>query len=393
MRREVPAERGEKERFLLRTVDEVRGVLAAEADEAETLRTLPASSAAALRDSGLLALKLPAVLGGAEADPITQLKVIEAVSYINSAAGWCLFVGAATLGISGAFLPDSAIGKIFSGERLPAFAGGGGFALGKMTPADGGYRLTGHWSWGSGIRHVDWVTVPARVESGKGAGEVRFCIFPVAQCEIDDNWHVMGLKGTGSCDYSVTDLFVPEDFTHLEPNAASPKRGGPLYRIGLPGFIANENAGFELGVARRALDEIVALAQSKQRGYHKKTPLIQRAVFQRAIGEDDLSLRAARALMIELLEDAWKTVCDGGRIEPRTQAALRSAGSLIMDVSLKAATDAFRYGGSSAIRSSNILQRCLRDLEAAGTHFIISDSSYENYGQFLLGLPQADPMN
>ena len=393
MKQRFPKEREQKRQSLLRAVEQVRQTLAADVEEAEKLRTLPPSSVAALRDSGLLALKTPAELGGAEADPVTQIEVIEAVSYVSPSAGWYLFIGAATAGLSGAFLPDAGVAEMFGGERFPLVAGGGGLRPGKLVPVDGGYRLTGRWSWGSGIRHAEWLTIPGRAgEEEGGQSEVRISVVPTRSVEVHDNWYVMGLSGTGSCDYSAADLFVPEHFTHADLNAATPRRGGPLYRLGLPAFIANENSAFSLGVARRALDEVVALARSKSRGYSKRTMLAHRGVFQRFVGEGALRLRAARALLVDAYDRAWTIVSDRRRLDPQTQAELRAAGALVSDVAVKVATDAFAYGAGTAMRLESVLQRCFRDLHAADTHFLASDSSYENYGQFLLGLPDADPL-
>jgi indole-3-acetate monooxygenase len=394
MKQLFPQEREPKRQALLHAVGQVGEILAADVEEAEKLRTLPPSSVAALRDSGLLALKTPAELGGAEADPVTQIEIIEAVSYVSPSAGWYLFIGAATAGLSGAFLPDAGVAEMFAGGRFPLVAGGGGLRPGKLVPVEGGYRLTGRWSWGSGIRHAEWLTIPGRVgdEDRGGPSEVRMCVVPTRSVEIHDNWYVMGLSGTGSCDYSATELFVPEHFTHADLNSATPKRGGPLYRLGLPAFIANENSAFSLGVARRALDEVIALARSKSRGYSKRTMLAHRGVFQRAVGEGALQLRAARALLIEAYERAWTVVCNERQLDPQTQAELRAASALVSDVAVKVATDAFAYGAGSAMRLESVLQRCFRDLHAADTHFLASDSSYEVYAQFLLGLPGADPM-
>src|SRR5581483_6506939 len=269
---EFPQDREEKRRALLRAVENVRGVLEAHADEAEEMRTLPAASVAALRDSGLLALKLPAVLGGAEADPMTQFEVFEAASYIDPSAGWCLFIGAASAGMPAAFLPDSAIAKIFAGGRIPNFAAS--LTPGAtMVPVEGGYRLSGRCSWASGIRQSDYISMRGEVvREGRGCPrEFRVCVVPVKDGQIHDNWHVMGLKGTGSCDFSVTDLFVPQDFTH--DAMAKPVRGGPMYGLTFLGYVAPEAPAFALGVARRALDEVIALARSKARGYTKSVPL------------------------------------------------------------------------------------------------------------------------
>jgi indole-3-acetate monooxygenase len=390
MKQQFPTGREEKRQALLHAVASIQDILAAHGEESETLRTLPEASVAALTDAGLFAMKCPAELGGIEADPVTQIEVIEATTYIDPTAGWCLLIGNGTLAFIAAFLPQEAIAQVFAGDRPPRTAGG--LMPGKAIPVDGGYRVTGRWSWGSGIRHAEWVGAQTLVEStGGGAPRPRVVVFPAAQAEIADNWHVAGLKGTGSCDFSVSDLFVPAVFT-FDSMTWEPKRGGPLYRLGMPGLILNEHAAFALGVGRRALDEILALAQSKRRGYAKQVALADRGVFQRAVAEGDLRLRAARALVIEVFERAWQTVCAGQPPTPRLQAEMRSAATFATDVALDVTTTAFRYGGGSAVWLTSMLQRCLRDLSVAASHLMVNDSSYENYGQFLLGRSDADPM-
>src|SRR5262249_32458626 len=143
-------------------------------------------------------------------------------------------------------------------------------------PVAGGYRVTGRWSWASGIRHAEWVGGVTLVErKEEGPPESRFVMVPTSAVEIHDVWNVAGLKGTGSCDFSMTDLFVPEGFT-FDLVAFQPQRGGPLYRLGLPGVLINEFVGFVLGVARRALDTIIELVQTKRRGYGPQTRLADR---------------------------------------------------------------------------------------------------------------------
>ena len=389
MTQKFPSERAEKRQALLQAVDSIRDILAAGADEAEALRTLPPASVAALRKSGLFALKLPAVLGGAEADPVTQIEVIEAVSYIDPSTGWSFFIGTGG-GSLCAFVPDAAIEQMFSGGRIPTLAGA--IMPGRAVRVDGGYRITGRWSWASGIRHAEWVGAHILVEGQAGEPpESRMAMVPTTAIEIHDMWHVSGLKGTGSCDFSATDLFVPEGFT-FDLQALQPQRGGPLYLLGLPGLLINEFAGFALGVGRRALDAIVDLARTKHRGYGKQIPLSERAVFQRMIGESDLRLRAARGLIVETFEKAWETVCAGKRPEPQLQVEMRSVTTLGAEVALEVATQAFRYGGGSAIHLNNILQKCLRDMQVGASHLMVSDVAYELHGQCLLGVPDVDPM-
>ena len=385
-----PADVAEKRRVLMDAVESVRPTLEAGAAESEETATLPRASVDALYDSGLLRLKTPHVLGGAEADPVTQLDVLEAVSRIDPASGWCLMIGAASLGSLSAFLPDDAIDEIYANGKPPKVAGA--FApYGVATPVDGGYRLTGRWPFGSGVRHAEWISAGARV-AGETDHPLQLRVaMPRHQVKVHDNWDVMGLRGTGSCDFSVEDLFVPERFA-WDVSRTEPTRGGPLYRLGRPGFVTNEHSAFALGVGRRALDAFADVATGKTRGYNSTNLLANRAVLQRALGEADMRLRAARALNVEILSEAWDSVCAGNPPAPPLQAQMRAIATHTTDVAADAASLAFRYGGGSALFTTSVLQQCLRDINAAAQHQMVSDTAYENHGQFLLGLPDARVM-
>ena len=271
-----PTDRKEKHRALMAAVAGVRETLAAGAAESERTGTLAPASVAALYESGLLRLKMPHVLGGAEADPTTQLDVLEAVSRIDPSSGWCLMIGAASLGGLAAFLPDASIEEVFAGGQPPKVAGAAA-PSGTATPVAGGYRVTGHWRFGSGIQHAEWVSAGARVAPNAPPGYPRQLrvIMPRHRVRVHDNWQVMGLRGTGSCDFSVNELFVPEGFA-WDATLTEPVRGGALYRLGRPAFVTNEHSAFALGVARRALDEVTGVAASKTRGYNSVNLLASR---------------------------------------------------------------------------------------------------------------------
>jgi alkylation response protein AidB-like acyl-CoA dehydrogenase len=386
-----PTERAAKREVLLAAVERVRETILAGAAAAEENATLPPATVAALYEAGLFSVKLPAALGGAEADPVTQMEVFEAIARLDPSAGWCTMIGATSIGEPGAFLPDEAVAKVFAGGRVPT-AACGLVPTGRATPVDGGYRLTGRWPFASGIRHAEWIATTAFVERGLDAPEERrVFVVPAASIQIHDNWQVAGLEGTGSCDFSATDLFVPDAFTWNRAEAR-PRRGGPIYLLGRPGFVANECVGFALGVGRCALDTITAFAQSKRRGLKAQATVASRPVFQRALGECDLRLRAVRALAFELYERAWADVSAGRVPPPPLQAELRGVATLATEVAVDTATNAFRYGGGAALYRTNILQRCLRDINAAAQHVVVSDVAYENHGRFLLGFPDADPL-
>ena len=375
---------------LLEAVASVADVLTASAPESERLRTLAPAAVEALESTGLLGLKLPEALGGAEADPVTQIDVIEAVSALDASAGWCLMVGATTVAMPGVFLGDDAVATVFAGGRIPR-AAGCYMPTGHAVEARGGYRVTGRWAFASGIRHAAWVSGTARVvRDGRPTAERRVFVVPTREVEIHDTWQVAGLRGTGSCDFSLREHLVDEAFT-WDVERATPHRGGALYRLGMPAFVANEHAAFALGVARRALDTVVGLAGDKARGV-TPTLLGDRATFQRFVGSAGSRLRAARALAVEANAAAWRTVAGGGRLTPRQHAELRAVAVHATETALEVVTSSFRYAGGAALYDSNILQRCLRDLNAAAQHFMVSDSAYEALGQFVLGHPSAEPM-
>lgn len=386
-----PPEREAKRRALMGAVESVRDTLEAGAEEGEETGTLPQASVDALYDSGLLRLKMPYALGGAEADLVTQLDVLEAVCEIEPSAGWCLMIGAASMGGVGAFLPDDAVEEIFAGGQPPKTAGV--FApFGKAAPVDGGYLLSGRWSFASGIRHSNWISAGARVVTEDTGYPVQVrATMRTSDVKIHDNWRVMGLRGTGSCDFSVEDLFVPTSFAY-DVSLTEPLRGGAIYRLGRPAFVTNEHSAFALGVARRALNTALEVGRSKTRGYTSVNPLARRPAFQRMLSEADLRLRATRLLNVEVLEEASRAVNEGHSPSPLLQTEMRSLCSYTTDVAVDIVTRAFRFAGGAALFDDSILQRCLRDINAGAQHQMVSDAAYENHGQFMLGLPDARVM-
>jgi alkylation response protein AidB-like acyl-CoA dehydrogenase len=299
-------------------------------------------------------------------------------------------VGATTLALPGVYLGDDAVAKVFAGGQSPR-AAGCYMPTGTAVVTRGGYRVSGRWAFASGIRHADWVSGTARVlRDGASGTERRVFVLPVSEVEIHDNWQVAGLRGTGSCDFSVNERVVPEAFT-WDQERAVPRRGGALYRLGWPAFVANEHAGFALGVARRALDAVSGVASSTMRGA-TPTRLAERPAFQRFLGAAAMRLGAVRALAVEANEAAWATVAAGERLTPRRQAELRAVSVHVTEVCVDIVTGAFRFAGGSALYESSVLQRCMHDLMAGGQHFMVSDSGYEALGQFLLGVSGAEPM-
>ncbi|MED5207675.1 MAG: acyl-CoA dehydrogenase family protein [Chloroflexota bacterium] len=386
-----PEEPKAKRQALLAAVENLRGVIESGVEEAERISTLPQATVDAIHAAGLFAYKSARVLGGAEADAMTQLDVVEAASRIDAAAGWCIMIGSGTLSGMTAFLPEKAINEVFVDGKFPRAAGAAA-ASGKAIPVDGGYQVTGRWAFGSGIRHSHYLAMGAMTEDGKSAPKQIRVVVPTSQATIHDNWDVVGLRGSGSNDFSLDNVFVPEHFT-WGGHESKPLRGGPNFYLGRPGMQVTGHCGVALGIARRALDEITELAKTKKRGYRGTEALIaDRGSFQRFLGESDARLRAAKALCVAVLEEAWNLVTEEVMPPPELQVRMRSASTYATEEASDIVSQAFRFGGGSAMHSNHSLQKCLRDVHAAAQHNMVSDRTYENHGQFMLGFPEANPM-
>ena len=386
----LPVEREALRRHLLEAIARIRPILEADAEASDAGGTLAWPSVVALYQEGLLSLKAPLELGGPEVDPLLYLELIDEISYINPSAGWCTFINSTSTAWKGAFLPDTAVDQIFADGRMP-ITSGSVIPRGLATPVDGGWRVSGRWPFASGSGHSSWMSAGFRiVRDGAPGPEHMVMAVRIDDVQFIDNWQVMGLQGTGSRDFVLNDHFLPEDFA-FNLLSTDPRRGGALFWLGRPGFVTTDHAAFALGVARRALDEIALQAGSYQRGY-LTDPIAHRGALQHDLGKCDQQLRAARALCRESLEDAWDFCQRQERPDLERQLRLRGACAYATDVACQVATTAFRYGGGNAIYNDRVLQRCMRDVNAAAQHFMVNTSAYDNIGQFRLGLPNVNPM-
>ena len=386
----LPTDRETLRRHLLDAIARIRPILEADAEDNDAGETLAWPSVAALYREGLLSLKVPRELGGPDVDPLLYLEICDELSYINPSAGWCAFINSTSAAFLGAFLPNSGVARVFEGDGMP-IASGALIPRGVATPADGGWRVSGRWPFASGSAHSSWLLAGFRiVRDGAPGPEHMVMAAPIAAVQFVDNWQVMGLKGTGSRDFVLEDHFVAEDLA-FDLITTDPRRGGPQFWLGRPGFVTPDHAAFALGVARRALDEIAEQAGSYSRGYLTST-IAQRGALHHDLGRCDQELRAARALCREAIEDAWDFCLRGERPDLERQLRLRGACAYATDVACRVATTAFRYGGGNAIYNDRVLQRCMRDMNAAAQHFMVNTSAYDNLGQFRLGMPNVNPM-
>lgn len=389
-----PQERQAKRKVLLEAVDSISETLRAYGAKNEELSTLAPEVVSALRDSGIFRLKLTAELGGAEADPVIQMAVLERLAYHDLTSAWCTMVGATAVSALGTFLPDDGVEQVFENGYIPT-AAISFYPAGRAVQENGGYRVNGRWRFNSGIPHAEWVcggTIIEGSEDESGRPQVMFSAFPTKNITLHDNWDdVVGLKGTGSGDFSVKDYYLPQELTFTwDLFKPQPLRGGPLYLLPPFCYVANEHASVAVGAARRALNELIKLATTT-RGTFRASKLDERQVVHRFIGEADMKLRAARALMYERYEEMWQSVSAGQVPDGPAIADVRTIGVHCTDVAIEIVTKVYHFGGNTALHQPHIIERLLRDLNTAGLHQVMSDTSYENHGKFLLGLP-ADPL-
>lgn len=381
-----PAEREVNREYLLAAVASIADVLVANREKTEEGRTLAPASVEALRESGLFMLKAPREVGGAEAHPVVQMDVIEAATMADPAAAWCMLISSAVSGMALARLSDEAVEEVMA-DGFPYMAG----ALrpgGSARRVDGGYRVSGRWAWGSGVPHADWISVPVFCDD---PAPLINAVVPSSAATLHDTWHVMGMKGTGSGDYEFDDVFVPDHFA-TDMARTPPRRGGTLYRLGMPGYVVNEHGCFAYAIGRLALKTMIETAVEKKRGYVGGTSIADREVFQRAVGEGTLRMNACQLLMADAVERLFDSAEQHGEPTPTLQAESRAAAVLATDEALDVVGTLFRYAGGSAVMLDNIMQRCLRDLYTVQSHLVVSDSAYEIYGQLLLGLSEEAPL-
>jgi alkylation response protein AidB-like acyl-CoA dehydrogenase len=204
---------------------------------------------------------------------------------------------------------------------------------------------------------------------------------PKAQAEVIDNWHVAGLQGTGSLDFSLDGVFVPSHFTYDLGTPAV--RGGDLFRLGMPAFVSNEVPPLAIGLARRALDDMTDLATHTAR-FPGGPTVSERAVFHKELGRAETQIRAARAVHREAMGLAWESAVAGTTPGEELQLAVTTASVYAVETCADVVTGLFRYGGGRVLALANPMQRHLRNVLAARQHLALSEENYEIAGRYLL---------
>jgi indole-3-acetate monooxygenase len=365
--------------------------IAASADEVERLRELPRSLTLALAEAGLFRLLQPRELGGGELTPMEFSDVMGEVAYHDASTAWCVGQGNGC-GLAAAFLDPAVAREIFGPVDGILAWGPPGNPEVKRVP--GGYRLTGTWAFASGSHNASWLGAHilehgpdgTPVKRAGGGTVLRSLLFPKSQAVITDTWHVMGLRGTGSDQYSVTDLFIPEDHTILHDRGRTPaKTGGQLYRFSFSNLYASGFAGLALGVARGFYDSFVELAVGKTaRG--AKTTLRHNQVVQSQVAQASARLRSARAFLIMSLQEIWDTVAETGEVTLDHNATIRLASTWAIKQAREVVDELYHAAGATAIFDAQPFERRFRDIHTIAQQMQGAQRHFETVGEILLGL-------
>ncbi len=367
-------------------------IVEAEAQASEDAATLTPKCVAALRESGLLTSFLPEELEGDQLDPIDALALVEEIARQDGSTGWCFGMNGFVTGICSAALPDAGIDRIYSKNPSSVLMAGGFPPQGRADREGDHWRVSGHFRFGSGIRHADWIVCTVLEFDGDAPSmdgaipRMRTFVVPPDEVRVSDNWDVSGLQGTGSCDYHLDSQLLPDEMSFVS-SAMTARRGTGLYGIPLVTLAGAPHVGFALGVGKRAIEEVGTHAGWRQR-MASPSPLAQRGAFQQGFARARTQLLGARALVMESFAAVATAHRSASGLTAEERATAYAATVHAYESSLEATQFAFRTAGAGAIFRDNRLQRCMRDIQAGSQHILASEEGWDRIGRYWLGLEE-----
>lgn len=371
---------------LTEAVHSLRPLIEADAPEIERSRRITPRVVDALRQAGVYRMLVPRSLGGSELTLPEYARVMEALAMADGSTAWCVGQNSGICRLA-AYLPREGAEEVF-GDASSIVSWGNG--PGTARPVEGGYVVDFRATTSSGIHHATWLgTQDCDVYDAEGNvvldkhGEKQrgTCFFRPQDVEMEEVWHVSGLRGTGSDSYRVAGLYVPLRRFALE----TPQEPGPLYRYNTTNIFATGFAAVTLGIARAGLDALIDIARGKTRRGAPGVLRDQRSA-QLRIANAEATLRAARALLHETVETGWRRVSATGVLDMDTRVHLRMATTFAMRSAAAAMDEAYRLAGIAAIFETGPFERRFRDINAATQHIQARDDMLESVGQYLTGL-------
>ena len=375
----------------LARVREMAPELAAAGDEIDRRRELPASIVDALIERGLFRMLLPASLGGAELLPAQYVPIIEELAKSNASTAWCVNQNSGCSMTAAHLAPEVARESFGGPHGMLAWGPGPGEA--RVVP--GGYRVTATWGFASGSHHASWLGCHVPVIEADGAKRlhpdgtpvVRTMLFPKSATKFTDIWHTIGLRGTGSDQYSVTDLFVPEAYSLdvLSRRETPVGEERLLYRFSSLALYAAGFAGVALGITRSMLGEFIVLARDKIPRGARKT-MRDNNVTQAQVAQAEARLLSARGWLLHSLEEITDAVASRGHITLDERMTIRLAATFAIHTSLEVVDILYQAAGATAIFDVNPFERRFRDIHSVAQQLQGRQQHFETVGQHLMGL-------
>jgi indole-3-acetate monooxygenase len=379
----------------LERVRDVLPIIDAASAEIDASRDLPEPLFEALVARGLFRLLLPRGYGGAELSPLAFTRLLEEVGKHDASTGWCLGQNNVSATVA-AYLEPRIVAEIFDSPRA-IIAWGPGPAAAKVER--GGFRLTGRFHFASGSRHATWMgaNVPAVEADGSprlapsGQRQAYTLLFPRSSAVIEDTWHVIGLKGTGSDSYSVNDLFVPDAYIVPRGGGVKPRVPGPLYAFTPSTLYASSFSSVALGIGRATLEAFVRdVRDHVPRGASQRRG--DNNVHQAEVGRSEARLRSARMFLRGSLEEIWQAMQASPAMTLEQRMTIRLATTWAIQQARETITNLYLGAGAQAIFQSGPFEKRFRDIHTLCQQIQGHAAHFETVGQLILGVEPTRPL-
>lgn len=358
------------------------------ADAAETERRPSRPVMKQLGDAGLMRLMVPTDYGGHAVHPHLFMDFIEQIAQVHASLAWTAMTCNEEAGITSAYLDAGHATEFFAANPTAVIAGSG-VPKGRATKVPGGWEITGRWPFVSGCTASDWVVL-ANLVVGTKPVMLCFVLVPTADVTIDDTWHTIGLRGTGSNDVVLERHFVPSELAGENPSFGLPKPDTPFYRLPSGLRFPFPKVGVAAGISRAALDDFAELAGAKKPLYHKST-LRERATAQAAMARAEALVGSSRAWVRELVDELWDDATAGRPITAELHARCRLACTHAVSSCIAAVELLASEAGSTSNFTSSPLGRHVNDARAVAAHSMVAPYHQQTAGRLLLGLDADDP--
>ena len=374
---------------VLDAAESLRPELSERRREIDELRQLPQDLADRLAALGFYRLVVPESLGGLGISPTTFCQLCETLAKANGSTAWCIFIGATSQYLFGA-LPQTQLQRMLENPNVitsGVFADSG-TALYEERDGQAGYLINGHWRWGSGCRNAEWISggiheVGAQGEAVVGAPLLTRVFFRPEEIEIADNWHVSGMRGSGSSDYVAKNVWVPSE--RMAGNVEDGDHASePIYQFPKFALLGIPIGAICLGMARACIDEVIRAAKEKT-PQGSRRPLSSRPSVHIAVAEADAALSAARAYFYQSIDAGWEAAQTApGSLEDRRN--MRTANVHAVNTAIEVIDRMYRLMGGTSVYETSCLQQHFRDVHVAAAHMMVGEPVMELAGRVMLGL-------